>query len=286
MKKLKTILSIAASDPTGGAGIQADVKAAGATGVHCMTAVTAVTVQNSSGMKEIFCLPKGAIKAQVEAVLDDVKPDAVKVGMIGSPENGMELMECLELLGEETTVVVDPVLKASAGGLGTKQEELDPLVDFYRVLFKGYKVIPVPNFFEAKLILGESPDSIIDCASDLLERFCLESVIVTGGDFLSTTGTKPSYGEESLLDALAFKEDGEIRVTTCTSRYVETPNLHGTGCVFSSILASRLALGSPIDKAFSDAVQLTQGIIESSTGYNFGKSTYGPLNILGSNLCE
>ena len=293
MRNLKTILSIAGSDSIGGAGIQADVRAANACGVHCLTAVTSVTAQNSKGIKAIYPLSPEMIKSQIESVLEDVMPDAIKIGLIGSVAASEAIADCLDSINEKIPMVVDPILSASAGGYADKEFEKSSLINFYQTLFLERLIIPTPNFHEAQMLLHTKSSSLSECAVGLLNKFELEAIIVTGGDGHTITPVEAIYGNDSLADILVclgkekiFKEttnltDKKIVEKIIVNKRISTHNLHGTGCLFSTILACNLAKGANITEAFVSTSQFQHKIIENSRNYVLGGSSYGPLNING-----
>ena len=283
MEKLKTILSIAGSDCSGGAGIQADIRGANALGVHCMTAVTAVTVQNSNGIHGIIPIPKGGILDQVKAVTDEVMPDAIKIGLIIPENNGDEIFEIISIFNNNIPIVVDPVISVSSGGLRNNEIEISSAIKFYRELFRNFNVIPTPNIKEAELILGKKLKSVSEYATELAYAFDLYAAVVTGGDVDANFKETSVTEENSIVDALAFHtvKDGKetIDVVTICSPKTESINLHGTGCLFSTLLASNLSLGKSITQSFTDTSRKMHEIIEHSGGYKLGNSSYGPLNI-------
>lgn len=245
-KKLKTLLSIAGSDPVGGAGIQADIKAGTRVGVHVMTVITAVTSQNSKGIQDLGILPNRIVKTQIDSILEDVLPDAVKIGMIGSYENALVIEDFLNTLSENIPVVIDPVLTASADHNNLFKEE--SLLNFYVDNLFPLATVITPNFKEF----------------NTLNSLKTESYIITGIE-----------DDENINDIL-YSPEGKIEIS---HKKISCINLHGTGCTFSSLLASYLALGYPLNKAFQMASQTIHEIIFDSMDYKLGTSEYGPLNI-------
>lgn len=284
MNQLSTILSIAASDPTGGAGIQADIKAAANVGVHCLTALTAVTSQNSSGISNIYLLPKGAILSQVKDILKDVIPDAVKIGMIGSVDNGDEIREILTLLPAHTPIIVDPVLSATAGGWVENADYRLELIKFYKNLFSDRRIIPTPNELEASWILDKNFSIISEYTDAIIEEFNLKAAIVTGGK-KTEKNREIKINDTLIVDSMSFiNSDNSLKNLIVESPFRDTVNLHGTGCTFSSLLASFLALGENIEDAFLNTKKILSDIIKKSNSYRLGVSTYGPLNIMDYKL--
>lgn len=275
-KKLVTLLAIAGSDSTGGAGIQADIKAAAACGVYTATAVTAVTAQNSSGVSAIISVSPEILEAQLLAIAADVTPDAVKIGMIGSAENGAVIADFLKSLPSSTPVVIDPVLASSAGG--DLADDKRKLADVMLSSLFPFSSVVTPNLNEALYFLGEtesviSHDSIDKIAERLLSLFGCESVILKGGHLQG----------DLLVDTLVSNQF-QKNPKKYFSRRIECKNLHGTGCSYASVLASELAKGVPIENAFVKTSSFINETISRSTGYSFGNSAYGPLNILDYTL--
>src|ERR1700722_17550092 len=169
-RRIPRVLSIAGSDSGGGAGIQADLKAFAACGVHGMTAVTAITAQNTIGVTVIHPVPPSVIVAQVRAVQDDIGVDAVKIGMLGDLETIRAVVEALDLLAPNTPVVLDPVLVAESGAELLAPAARGGLID----LLLPRATVATPNLPEARALLGgdahEAPDPAHGRAADQLAR--------------------------------------------------------------------------------------------------------------------
>lgn len=268
-KPLVTILSIAASDPTSGAGVQADLKAAAHCGVYAMTALTAVTSQNSKGICEVFAVPPQTLRKQLECIFDEVTPDAIKIGMIGSIENGKEIASFIKEKAGCVPAIIDPVLSASAGGdICISQHKI---IDFYINNLLHLATVVTPNLKEGEQFLGRTIDNLIDDAADLLNLFESKGVVLKGG-----------HGNGCLLtDLLTWKDrEGKTRHEESVGKRVDTFNLHGTGCTYASLLASFIAMGENLPTAFQHACQTVRMIISRSDSYSLGRSDYGPLNTL------
>lgn len=271
-KKLVTLLTIAGSDCTGGAGIQADIRAAAACGVYAMSAVTTVTAQNSNGVANLFPVPSNCLESQLKALTEDVIPDAVKIGMIGSVKNCEIIADYIESLPNSTPIVIDPVLTSSAGGELSDNKKL--LADAMISRLFPLSDVVTPNIKEADYFLGRNLDSINpastqDIAWELLNIFNSKSVILKGGHISGNT----------LVDTLVIKDYPDAPNKYYTKR-IECKNLHGTGCTYASILASELAKNNTIEQAFLKASSMINDIISKSIDYDFGSSAYGPLNTL------
>lgn len=265
-EKLKTIMSIAGSDPTGGAGIQCDIRAGNSVGVHVLTALTSVTVQNSRSLFSINPVPPELLERQIYSILEDVMPDAIKIGLIGSEKNMEVISAFLSSLSPETPVVVDPILLSSAGkksmtetGMGLKEW----LESYVELIFPRATVI-TPNLEELNMMIrGENNEK--EFLKTLPERFSTGAIVLKGGHSDSPVVTDKLITPNCILEVSHPRK--------------ECRNLHGSGCAYSSLLASYLAKGYPLNEAFSAASNKIYSIIRESVYYQLGTSTYGPLNI-------
>ena len=219
---IPAVLSIAGSDSGGGAGIQADLKSFARCGVHGMTAITAITAQNTVGVSAVEAISPATIVAQVRAVADDIGIDAVKIGMLGTAETVDAVVEALALVGD-APVVVDPVMVAESGAILLDDEARRALVE--RLL--PLATIVTPNIPEARALAGASErDSQEDLAREVL-ALGPRAVVVTGGH------------SDGVVD-LFF--DGREAVAIDGERHPDGA-AHGSGCTHSSALAAHLALG-------------------------------------------
>lgn len=263
--KLRTLLSIAGSDPTGGAGIQADIRAGISLGLHVMTAVTAVTSQNSKGFYQIGAVPQDLLRSQLNSITKEVKPDAIKIGMIGSIQNIITLSDVLKSLPSDIPVVIDPVMKASADGNALLNDnDVSSVIGLYKSLLFPYATVVTPNMDEMSLLIDnqqwnkEEPTAILN-------------ILHTRGVILKGGHSREFEIEDMLITSDAFFINRHY--------HLDCKNLHGTGCVYSSILASYLALGYKIEEAFQLTSSKLYKIISLSQNYILGDSNYGPLNI-------
>lgn len=266
--KLKSILTIAGSDPCGGAGIQADVMAGNSLGVHVLTAITAITAQNSKGMKNFNILPPSILSQQLTSIIEDCRPDAIKIGMIGSLENLMVIIHFIKDFFQGIPVVVDPVLKISADNYAVTEEGM--VKEIINSLFDLATVI-TPNIPELIFLLGKENISKKDFdikSTEILQIPHLlncSNVIIKGG-----------HGNSDHIEDILI--NGE-RISYFRHKKISCKNLHGTGCVFSTLLASFLSLDFDLESAFFKTVERMEEIICRSRGYELGDSEYGPLNI-------
>ncbi len=255
------VLTIAGSDSGGGAGIQADLKTIASLGCYGMTAITAITAQNTMGVTAIHGVPPEILKAQLQAVLDDIGVDAVKIGMLHSPEM-VELVAWAIDHYKLGNVVLDPVMVATSGDTLVGQDTIKVLV---RELF-GRALIVTPNLDEAALLLGHPIDSIaeLDGAAVKLLGLGAKSALLKGGHLAG----------DDLVDVLAQPDHALIRLQ---SQRIESRNVHGTGCTLSSAIACFLALGLELPEAVTQARSYILRAIEKGARIRTGHG-HGPLN--------
>jgi hydroxymethylpyrimidine/phosphomethylpyrimidine kinase len=227
-RSIPAVLSIAGSDSGGGAGIQADLKAFARCGVHGMTAIAALTAQNTVAVTGIHSVPGDFIVAQVRAVAEDIGVDAVKIGMLGTAETVHAVREALELLAPGTPVVLDPVMVAESGAVLLDEPARAAIV---RDLLPRVTVI-TPNVPEARVLVETAGAAAGDDVEDLARRLHdlgPRAVVVTGGH------------REAATDVFF---DGDVLERIAGERYPDGA-AHGSGCTHSSALAAHLALGYP-----------------------------------------
>jgi hydroxymethylpyrimidine/phosphomethylpyrimidine kinase len=253
---MKYVLTIAGSDSCGGAGIQADVKTVTRLGAHALVAITAVTAQNSLGITAIHRIPANFIKRQIQAIIEDVFPHAVKVGMLASGAAVKQVALIIKRSGIRN-VVVDPVMKASTGR-DLLEPEAIPLLK--EVLFPLSTVV-TPNLNEAGILIGRRVNSVEDMedASKLISSWG-PHVVVTGGHLT-----------ERCVDVLYDGKD----IRRFSGRKIKTPHSHGTGCVFSSAAATFLAMEYDVRESIKLAHQFTRKAIKN--GYPCGRGS-GPVS--------
>ncbi|RLB44364.1 MAG: bifunctional hydroxymethylpyrimidine kinase/phosphomethylpyrimidine kinase [Deltaproteobacteria bacterium] len=256
---MKYILVIAGSDPTGGAGIQADIKTITALGGHAATVIAAVTAQNSTGIRGIHFIPPSFIKEQVRAVIQDITPDAVKIGMLGNMATVVAVGELLTQY-KMSPVILDPVMQASAGGkllekngVEAVKKRLVPLVN-----------VVTPNIPEAQVLAEmeiRNQQDMMDAAKRIARTG--PSVVITGGH-LGEVAADLVYDNGKF-----FWVEGPK---------LHSPHTHGTGCVFSSALATYMARGKSVFEATKMAHDFTRYAI--IYGYALGNSP-GAINPIG-----
>jgi hydroxymethylpyrimidine/phosphomethylpyrimidine kinase len=229
MRSVPAVLSIAGSDSGGGAGIQADLKAFAACGVHGMTAITALTAQSTTGVSGVHPVPGPFIVEQVRAVVDDIGVDAVKIGMLGTAEIVAAVNEALDLLEPQTPIVIDPVMVAESGAVLLDEDARVALV----ALLLPRATVITPNVPEAR-VLAAGDTGAPEHLARSLHALGPEVVVITGG-----------HREEA--EDLVF--DGETLERIPGERHPDGA-AHGSGCTHSSALAAHLALGhSPLQAA-------------------------------------
>ena len=258
-EKMRTALSIAGSDYSGGAGIQADMKTMSAHGVYAMTAITALTAQNTTGVTGIFEVTPEFLSDQLDAVFTDIFPDAVKIGMVSSAA-------LIRVIARKLTdyrarhIVVDPVMVATSGSKLIQDEAIDTL---------KHELLPLaelvtPNIPEAEILSGmeiRCPQDMEQAARAISETYHC-AVLLKGGHDLNDAND------------LLYK-DGTS--TWFHGRRIDNPNTHGTGCTLSSAIASNLACGMELEDAVRSAKAYISGALAAML--NLGKGR-GPMNHL------
>ena len=255
------VLTIAGSDSGGGAGIQADLKTFASLGCYGMTAITALTAQNTLGVQAIQSVPAAFLKAQLQSVLDDIGVDAVKIGMLHSPEV-VEVVAWAIDHYQLKRVVLDPVMVATSGDKLIADETVAVLV---RELFPRVQLI-TPNLDEAALLLGRPVpnEAALSQACADLQAMGAASVLLKGGHLQG----------EDVVDVLLLA-DASSR--TLRSKRISSQNVHGTGCTLSSAIASHWALGLDLTEAVVQARSYILAAIQAGASVTTGKG-HGPLN--------
>lgn len=262
MKHYKRALSIAGSDPSGGAGIQADLKTFSACGCYGMTVITAVVDENTIGVTDVHPVPVPFVSGQIKSVLSDVGADAIKIGMLHSSELIRAVKSTLSEY-DAKNIVLDPVMVATSGDKLLQDEAIDTLknelIPFVRVI--------TPNIPEAEILLGKEIKNQSDLPLVIKDLSCGRSVSV-----LLKAGHL--YNQE-LVDVFYNAETNEI--IELRSKRIETKNTHGTGCTFSSAIASFLAHDLPLNEAVRCAKEYIDKAIRAGAEYEIGKG-HGPVH--------
>ncbi len=241
---MRICLTIAGSDPTGGAGLQADLRVFQYFGLHGLSAVTAITCQNTTGVEEIFPVEAKALESQLRVLLEDIRPDSLKTGMLYSKEN-LEVIQWAVQRYSLSNLVIDPVTVSSTGVSLLEEGGLD----FLRERLISLAKIVTPNIYEASLLTGIRIDKIEEMkqACKEIKKMGPEAVIITGGHLEERAVDLFYDGEFELFDSEKFP--GEF---------------HGTGCIFSAAITANLALGKNTLEAVRIAKEFLKKAIKNA----------------------
>lgn len=260
---MKKVLTIAGSDSSGGAGIQADLKTMTVHGVYGMSAITAITAQNTKGVRSVVVTEPVCLKEQLEAVFDDIVPDAIKIGMLPGKDTICTVADIFDkykniIMDRCIPIVLDPVMVASSGNM---LMEPDAVETVKKRLFP-WTTLLTPNIPEAQVLTGKSiaTFSQMEEAGKMLAKQYDTAVLIKGG-----------HCPEGASDVLCRKESaiwfpGEI---------MDNPNKHGTGCTLSSAIACNLAFGQTMEESCKNAKMYLEGAIGANLDLGEG---CGPLN--------
>ena len=255
--KMKTALTVAGSDCSGGAGIQADIKTMTMNGVFAMSAITALTAQNTTGVRAIQESTPDFLKQQIDAVFEDIYPDAVKIGMVASSELIRVISDRLKY-HKAKNIVVDPVMVATSGSSLMKNDAIQTLIEELLPL----AALVTPNIPEAEVLSGmtnETKDDMIKAAKYIGDSYNC-AVLLKGG--------------HSINDANDLLYDkGEL--VWFNGKRIDNPNTHGTGCTLSSAIASNLAKGFSLSQSVQRAKDYISGALAAMLDLGEGS---GPMN--------
>ena len=257
--KMKTALTIAGSDCSGGAGIQADMKTMTMNGVYAMSAITALTAQNTTGVRAIQESTSDFLKQQLDAIFEDIYPDAVKIGMVASSELICVIADRLRYY-DAKNVVVDPVMVATSGSALMKNDAVQTLIEELLPL----AILVTPNIPEAQVLSGltiEMKEDMMTAAKHIGDSYHC-AVLLKGGHSINDAN-----------DLLYV--NGEFR--WFEGKRIDNPNTHGTGCTLSSAIASNLAKGFTLDESVQRAKDYISGALAAML--DLGKGS-GPMNHL------
>ena len=262
MKPKSKILIIAGSDSSGGAGIQADIKTITSLGSYAMTAITAITAQNTTGVSSIVPIHPKAIAKQILFTCKDIKPDAVKVGMLHSSEVIQSVINSLRFT-KTFKIVLDPVMVAKGGARLINSKAIKTLKE--KFLRKSYLI--TPNIPEAEVLTQIKIRSLEDMikAANILLKLGAKNVLIKGGH----RNTK--YVEDVLLT--------RKKLTIFKNKKFKTRNTHGTGCTLSSAITTFLSCGKPLNKSCELGIKYVNQSIRWNLNYGKG---HGPVNHLHS----
>ena len=262
MKPKSKILIIAGSDSSGGAGIQADIKTVTALGSYAMTAITAVTIQNTTGVKSIVPIDPKEISNQIEFTAKDIRPDAIKIGMLHSAEVIKSIISSLDVI-KVKRIILDPVMIAKGGAKLIDKKAIKLLKD---KLIKKVSLI-TPNIPEAEILtntkIKTSEDMIL--AASILINLGAKNVFIKGGHL------------DAKIVQDIFVNKKEIMIIK--NKRITTSNTHGTGCTLSSAISTFFACGKTLKKSCELATKYVNNSIRSNLNYGKG---HGPINHLSS----
>lgn len=255
------VLSIAGSDCSGGAGIQADLKTFAALGCYGMTAITALTAQNTLGVRAIHGVPPEMLREQIDAVVEDIGLDAIKIGMLHSPEIVQTVAEAIDRHALKK-VVLDPVMVATSGAVLIENPAIAALV---RELFWRADVV-TPNLDEASLLVGRPLKNEHEMEAAALELLAMgaHAVLLKGGHLAG-----------DVVSDVLVTQNGEVHWMRAPR--IHSANTHGTGCTLSSAIAAHLALGATLLAAVQAARAYVRAALVSGAKVRTGSGS-GPLN--------
>ena len=266
MRPNSKILIIAGSDSSGGAGIQADIKTITSLGSYAMTAVTAVTAQNTQGVKSVIPIPPKEIKNQIIFTARDIKPDAIKIGMLHSSKVVKEVIEAIKKM-KISKIILDPVMVAKGGA---KLIDNNAIQILKKELINKVSLI-TPNIPEAEVLTGikiRNKKDMITAGRRLI-KLGAQNVLIKGGHL------KYKKVEDILLNKSTFKAFKSLRHNT--------KNTHGTGCTLSSAITTFYSCGKTINRACDLAIKYVNSAILTNPKYGRG---HGPINHLNSMKIE
>ena len=266
MKPKSKILIIAGSDSSGGAGIQADIKTVTALGGYAMTAVTAITAQNTTGVNSVISINPIEIEKQILFTCKDIKPNGVKIGMIHSSQVIQSVLKALKKV-KTSKIVLDPVMVAKGG---TRLINKAAIKILKKKLIKEIYLI-TPNIPEAEILTNTKIKNLKDMirAGNILLQLGAKNVLVKGGH------KKTKYIEDILLNRK------EVKIFK--NKKINTRNTHGTGCTLSSAITTFLSCGKPLKKSCELGIKYVNQAIGSNLNYGKG---HGPINHLNSILID
>ena len=262
MKPKSKILIIAGSDSSGGAGIQADIKTVTALGGYAMTAITAVTSQNTTGVNSVIAIQPKEIEKQILFTSKDIRPDAIKIGMLHSSKVIISVVKSLNKI-KTKKIILDPVMVAKGG---FKLIDKKAIKTLKKILIKKVELI-TPNIPEAEVLTNSKIKNLKDMihAGKILVKYGVKNVLIKGG-----------HGNNKYLyDVLINKK----RLMIFKNLRVKTKNTHGTGCTLSSAITTFFACGKNINKSCELGIKYVNQSIRSNLNYGKG---HGPINHLNS----
>ncbi len=256
------VMTIAGSDPSGGAGVQADIKTISACGCYATSAIVALVDENTVGVYDVLPVPDKFVAAQIHSILDDVGTDAIKIGMLHSAELIRTVRETLDEYPDIRDIVLDPVMVATSGDPLLEEDAVETLRD---ILIPRSRII-TPNIPEAEVLLKRKIKSQDELPEVAIELSKLGASVMLKAGHLS---------DEKLIDVFYNAETKETLYLE--SKRIDTVNTHGTGCTLSSAIASFLAKRNSLNDSVRLAKEYISNAIESGSQYKIGKG-HGPVN--------
>lgn len=266
MKNVSMAMTIAGSDCSGGAGVQADIKTMSALGVFASSCITALTCQNTMGVTDIMAVKESIIRGQIDAVLSDLPIKAVKIGMLFNSDICKTVSEALKENNFCGTVVLDPVMVATSGSNLASESLKDAMIKYLFPL----STLVTPNLHEAKVLAG-------------CDDICTEEDMLRAGEKILSIGAKAvlvkggHLEKENLKNLLIRNHNGDMVVEEFVSKKVNSQNTHGTGCSLSSAIASFCASGFSLSEAVAMATEFVHDAIVNAQDVFLGKG-HGSLN--------
>jgi hydroxymethylpyrimidine kinase/phosphomethylpyrimidine kinase len=263
LQTMKCALTIAGSDPTGGAGLQADLQVFSAYGVHGAGVVTALTVQNSSGVRAVMPVFPSVALDQLRVLLADITPAAIKIGMLASDDVARSVQLALSGLATRIPTVIDPVLAAS-DGTPLLERRAWPVL---RELMRGAQLV-TPNLHEAALLTEIEIGRKRDCeaaAEVFLEKFGCEAVLIKGG-----------HRDGPPDDLLAIAQESANSMTWLKGERIDAGAVHGTGCALASAVTAGLALGQGLEEAVNHARRFVAARLRGASSLGSGAAFLAP----------
>lgn len=259
-----TVLSISGSDPTGGAGIQADLKTMTSIGVYGAAAVTCITVQNSHGVVGVNCLPPDLVRQQIKVVMDDHRVTHVKIGMVGTLAIAGAIRDALtDFKGE---IIYDPVMVSSTGHPLTEDMDVN---EFSSLLVSRCTILTpnIPELAQLSNVQFVRHHEALHHAEQMLRKYNrLRAVLVKGGHAIKNT---------AIVDTMVYRTDGAVRTMSLTHASIKTQNTHGTGCTLASAFASFHSLCGDDIQSFRQSVDYVQTVLKYSAPMRLIRNSEG-----------
>ena len=255
MSFIPKVLIIAGSDSGGGAGIQADIKTTSYFKGYAMTAVTAITAQNTVGVQSIYPLPKQIVIDQINSINNDLAPDIIKIGMLAD----LEIIKYISMNLSNYKIVLDPVMVATSGDVLVSDEVITSIKN--NLISKSFLI--TPNIYEAEILSEMKVNNVedqIECGLKLLKLGC-KNVLIKGG-----------HGNSNNINDVLITSDGDEHIFE--SNKIKSTNTHGTGCSLASAIATNIALGNNIKESIKLSIDYVQSAIKNAPDFGSGN---GPI---------